>query len=42
MPGEIEFQTRTKRLNEGIPISKAVLINLEKLAKELNLSGLKN
>tara|TARA_B100001750_G_C15465966_1_gene577044 strand:+ start:250 stop:1317 length:1068 start_codon:yes stop_codon:yes gene_type:complete len=42
MPGEIEFQTRAKRLNEGIPISKAVLINLEKLAKELNLSGLKN
>ena len=42
MPGEIEFKTRIKRLKAGIPISETVLINLERLAKELNLSGLKN
>ena len=37
MPGEIEFKTKERRLIDGIPIPKAVVVNLDQIAEELNI-----
>ncbi len=37
LPGEPEFQTREKRLREGIPIADEVWSELEQIAKELGV-----
>lgn len=37
MPGEIEFKTKERRLIDGIPIPKAVVVNLDRIAEELNI-----
>ena len=40
MPGEIEFITRERRLETGIPISGAVLKNLDRIASEVGVNPL--
>ena len=39
MPGEIEFNTKNKRLKEGIPIGKNVLEELKSLASKYNVDS---
>ena len=38
LPGELEFETYRQRIKEGIPYSKAVISQLEKLAQDLHIS----
>lgn len=40
MPGELEFITKENRLRNGIPISEAVLNNLDRLADEISIEPL--
>ena len=40
MPGEIEFKTRERRLEEGIPTASAVVGNLDRLAEEISIEPL--
>ena len=40
MPGEIEFNTRDKRLKEGIPIPPTVLSGLDRIAAEISIEPL--
>lgn len=37
-PGEIEYETRIKRLQQGIPVSKEVADELNNLSKDYNIS----
>ncbi len=40
MPGEIEFITKERRMRKGIPISPAVLSNLDRIAGEISIEPL--
>lgn len=40
IPGEIEFNTYEKRSREGIPVSKAVINDINKLGREVNLGNI--
>jgi LDH2 family malate/lactate/ureidoglycolate dehydrogenase len=38
VPGEIEHETKQKRLQEGIPLPGAVVADLQELSEEFNVS----
>lgn len=38
VPGEIEYETKQKRLQEGIPLPGAVVADLQELSEEFNVS----
>lgn len=40
IPGEIEYNVQQKRLKEGIPVSRAVLRDLNELGKRVGLDNL--